>query len=183
MELDFKTIKALSSPTRIKLLHRIMLEHELQKNVTPTTLSDDLDKAKSTISSHLNVLHDAGLVERDEQEGRRRVMYAPTRKAKTIINGSERKVRFAVTSGAISGVAGAGLFLTGVTRSALFTSQKVMAESMDAAPAPGGGSGGGTEATGLVTPEIALLLGGGALLAMAVLFVLYGLVVWRLAHR
>lgn len=178
MELDFKTIKALSSPTRIKLLHRILLEDELQKNVTPTTLSEDLGKAKSTISGHLDVLQDAGLVERDEESGRRRVMYAPTSKAKAIIEGSERKVRFAVTSGALSAVGGVGLLFTGIMRDTMFLSAKAATES-----ATGGPAGGGTASGGLVTPDLALMLGGGALLAMTAIFAFYGVLIWRLARR
>lgn len=97
MELDFRTIKALSSPTRIAILDRL-----LEKDATPTSLSEDLDKSKSTVSSHLSVLLDAGLVEKDEEEGRRRVVYSPTRKAATIVEGRERRIRFSVTSAIVS---------------------------------------------------------------------------------
>lgn len=97
MELDYRTIKALSSPTRITILDRL-----LEKDKTPTALSDDLDKSKSTISSHLSVLLDAGLVEKDEEEGRRRVVYSPTSKAEAIVKGRERRIRFSVTSAIVS---------------------------------------------------------------------------------
>jgi DNA-binding transcriptional ArsR family regulator len=97
MELDFKAVKALSSPTRVKILHQV-----LEKESTPTRLSEDLDKSKSTISSHLTTLHKAGLVEKDEKEGRKRVSYSPTRKAKAIVEGKERKVRFTIASSALS---------------------------------------------------------------------------------
>lgn len=97
MELDFKAVKALSSPTRVKILH-----HILEKESTPTKLSNELDKSKSTISSHLSTLHRAGLVEKDEEEGRKRVTYSPTRKAKAIVEGKERKVRFTIASSALS---------------------------------------------------------------------------------
>lgn len=97
MELDFKAVKALSSPTRVKILHQV-----LEKEATPTQLSDELGKSKSTISSHLTTLHKAGLVEKDEVEGRKRVSYSPTRKAKAIVEGKERKVRFTIASSALS---------------------------------------------------------------------------------
>jgi DNA-binding transcriptional ArsR family regulator len=97
MELDFKAVKALSSPTRVKILHQV-----LEKESTTTQLSNNLDKSKSTISSHLTTLHKAGLVEKDEKEGRKRVSYSPTRKAKAIVEGKERKVRFTIASSALS---------------------------------------------------------------------------------
>lgn len=180
MELDFQTIKALSSSTRIKLLHRILLQHEMEKNVTPTMLSKDMGKAKSTISSHLDVLQEAGLVARDEQQGRRRVTYAPTPKAKTIISGSERKVRFSLTSGAVSAVAGAGLLVQRVLQdTTTLGTQAAMTTAEAAPPADGGGIG----AAGLMTPELALMLGGGALLAMATISLLYAAMIWRLTAR
>jgi len=97
MELDFSTIKALSSPTRITILDRL-----LENEATPTTLSEDLDKSKSTIASHLSILVDAGLVEKDEKEGRRRVVYSPTPKAAAIVKGRERRIRFSVSSAIVS---------------------------------------------------------------------------------
>ncbi len=104
MELDYVAIKALSAPTRIKILHRL-----LEKEATPTVLSDELGKSKSTIASHLAILEDAGLVEKDKREGRRRVTYAPTRKAKAIVEGRERTVKFSVASSVLSVVAGLGM--------------------------------------------------------------------------
>lgn len=97
MELDFKAVKALSSPTRVKILHNV-----LEKESTPTNLSKELDKSKSTISNHLKKLESAGLIEKDKKEGRKRVSYKASRKAKAIVKGRERKVRFSITSSALS---------------------------------------------------------------------------------
>lgn len=97
MELDFKAVKALSSPTRVKILHNV-----LEKESTPTNLSKELDKSKSTISNHLTKLESANLIEKDEKEGRKRVSYKASRKAKAIVKGRERKVRFSITSSALS---------------------------------------------------------------------------------
>jgi DNA-binding transcriptional ArsR family regulator len=113
MELDFKAVKALSSPTRLKILRQV-----LEKDATPTQLSNDLDRSKSTISSHLAKLQKAGLVEKDQKEGRKRVVYSPTRKADTIVSGKQRKVKFSIASSALSAlvgvaVTGAGLDLYG----------------------------------------------------------------------
>ncbi|WEL23984.1 ArsR/SmtB family transcription factor [Candidatus Nanohalovita haloferacivicina] len=103
MELDFKTVKALSSPTRIKILSRV-----LEKEYTPTDLSNDIGKSKSTISSHLETLVGSGLVEKDSEEGRKRVVYHPTDKARAIVNEKEKKVKFSIVSSTVTGLVGLG---------------------------------------------------------------------------
>ncbi|MFB6115614.1 MAG: ArsR/SmtB family transcription factor [Candidatus Nanohalobium sp.] len=102
MELDFKSVKALSSPTRVKILRKLM-----EGKSTTTRLSEDLDKSKSTISSHLKELTEAGLLEKDEKEGRRRVEYRATRKVEAIVKGKERKVKFSIASSAFTALGGA----------------------------------------------------------------------------
>lgn len=104
MDLDFKSIKALSSPTRLEILN-----HVLDEEATTTGLSKSLDKSKSTVSNHLKVLTESGLLEKDEVEGRRRVVYRPTEKAQAIIEGRERKVKFSVISTALTSVTGIAL--------------------------------------------------------------------------
>jgi DNA-binding transcriptional ArsR family regulator len=104
MDLDFETIRALSSPTRIKILSGTM-----DSEATPTSLSREVGKSKSTVSSHLEKLVDSGLVEKEEEEGRKRVVYRPTKKAEAILKGKRREVRFSVASSAITGLAGIGL--------------------------------------------------------------------------
>jgi len=111
MELDFKSIRALSSPTRLKILRSV-----LDSDSTTTKLSEELDKSKSTISSHLKELNEADLVEKDEKEGRRRVVYKPTRKAEAIVKGKERKVKFSVASSVFSAVIGTFLIWKDLTR-------------------------------------------------------------------
>jgi|GEM_PF-570377 DNA-binding transcriptional ArsR family regulator len=101
MEINFNTVKALSSPTRVKILDQI-----LDKESTPTQISNELDKSKSTISSHLSTLQNADLIEKDSKEGRRRVTYSPTKKAKAIIEGKEKKVKFSFGSSVFSAITG-----------------------------------------------------------------------------
>lgn len=101
MELNYKTVKALSSPTRIKILNEVM-----EKETTTTDISKEVGKTKSTVSTHLSTLVDAGLIEKDEVEGRKRVIYKPTRRAKDIISGKERKVKFSITSSIITAIGG-----------------------------------------------------------------------------
>lgn len=104
MKLDFETIRALSSPTRIRILSEAM-----NAEATTTSLSKEVGKSKSTVSSHLDKLVESGLLEKDEVEGRKRVVYRPTRKAEAILEGKQREVRFSVASSAITGLAGIGL--------------------------------------------------------------------------
>lgn len=105
MNLDFETIRALSSPTRIRIL-----SHSMKKEATTTNLSREIDKSKSTVSSHLETLVESGLLEKDQEDGRKRVVYRPTKKAEAIVEGKQRKVRFSVASSAVSGLLGLVLF-------------------------------------------------------------------------
>lgn len=127
MELDFKSIKALSSPTRLKILRKV-----LENEATTTQLSDELGKSKSTISSHLKELTEAGLLEKDKKEGRRRVVYRPTKKADAIVQGKERKVKFSVASSVLSAAGGTFLIWKDMAK------QKA-AESLSKSPDSGAG--------------------------------------------
>jgi DNA-binding transcriptional ArsR family regulator len=104
MDFDFKTIRALSSPTRIEIL-----SHCMDNEATPTNTAEKVGKSKSTVSSHLEKLSDASLVEKEDKEGRKRVVYKPTDKAEAIVKGRTRKVKFSIASSAITGLAGVGL--------------------------------------------------------------------------
>lgn len=109
MELDFKTVKALSSPTRIKIINCI-----LEKERTPTNISNEIGKTKSTVSNHIDKLLESELVVKDEEEGRKRVVYQPTNKARNIVKGKEKKVRFTLASSALSLLGGLGFLWTGL---------------------------------------------------------------------
>lgn len=181
MELDLQTVKALSSPTRIKIIDAI-----LESESTPTQLSEDLGKSKSTVVSHLEKLSDAGLVEKDSEEGRRRVTYYPTRKARAIVEGRERKVKFSLASSVVSGVGGAALLasnLKDMLDIVGFQSQSLepQAAQLSADAARTGAeavSGGGLpEASALI-----LFLGLG-LLGVSLMSLVYGLTVRKLADN
>lgn len=167
MELDFQTVKALSSPTRIKILNGL-----LDGESTPTRLSDEVGKTKSTVSSHLEKLVDAGLVERDDVEGRRRVVYRPTRKAESIVKGRERKVKFSFASSAVTGLAGAVLLSSRLVSSPVATADS----SALAVETQAGAAGAGATGPAVSTPAI-LLAAGASLLAFSGLALGYGLVV------
>lgn len=134
MELDYKSVKALSSPTRLKILRKV-----LEKDRTTTQLSDELDKSKSTISSHLKDLTEAGLLEKDKKEGRRRVVYSATRKADAIVNGKERTVKFSIASSVFTAAGGTFLIWKDLTRKA---TEKASQAAPEAARSLSSGEGG-----------------------------------------
>lgn len=136
MELDFKSIRALSSPTRLKILNKV-----LEQDSTTTQLSEDLDKSKSTISSHLKELNEAGLLEKDKKEGRRRVVYSPTRKAEAIVKGKERKVKFSVASSVFSAVIGTFLIWKEIARRKASKALQSAEGGQIGAESSGGGNG------------------------------------------
>lgn len=167
MEIDFQAIKALSSPTRVTLLR------ELVNNPSTTTdLSEALEMSKSTVSDHLAHLHEANLVEKEDKDGRRRVVYRPTRRAKHIIKGSRRKVQFSLSA--------ATVFLVG----GILSITQWIRPDQSSDTAMNGGSGGpgimteGTETAsepGLLEQTITYL-DGQAMLALGVVLVLASLI-------
>lgn len=126
MDLDYNSVKALSSPTRLKILSLV-----LDEEATTTKLSNELDKSKSTVSSHLKVLTDSGLLEKDEKEGRRRVVYRPTSKAEAIVNGREKKVKFSVVSSALTALGGIFFLSKGVKSTLGYTGDQVESQVMN----------------------------------------------------
>ena len=175
MELDFQTVKALSSPTRIKILNEA-----LAGEPTPTELSDKVDKSKSTVSSHLDQLREAGLLEKDEEEGRRRVVYQPTSKTKAIIEGRSRKVKFSLTSSIVSAWVGVGLAL-GALNQLQKSSKTDSAGQMGAMDLAAEQETAKTASeTALASPENALLFAGLGFLTIAVGSLVYGLVISRM---
>lgn len=178
MNLDFETVRALSSPTRIKILDQV-----LEGESTPTSLAEDLDRSKSTISSHLDTLLDAELVEKDEEKGRKRVVYHPTRKARAIVEGRERKVRFSLTSSIVSGFLGIALIgferfgmpqTTGMVQSADSAAMLSKNATAEAAEAAAGGAANAFE------PSTVILAAGLFFAAVSVSTLLYGLALRRL---
>lgn len=164
MDLDFKSVKALASPTRIKILN-----HILEKEATTTDIADELDKSKSTISDHLKVLTDSELIDKDEEEGRRRVIYRPTDSAKAIVEGRERKVKFSIASSAITGFL--GLFTISNTLKNSFESsqpeaQGMMVQSTETARNT-------AEASQISGAEMALVVLGGGLVVTALMLAMY----------
>lgn len=174
MDLDFKSVKALASPTRLEIINEV-----LEKEATTTGLADDLGKSKSTVSSHLKVLTESGLLEKDEEDGRRRVVYRPTDKARAIANGKERKVKFSVVSSALTGFA--GVFVLSRPLSSRLTSAsggdvgamdtgQMAVQSMDRAAETASSSQG-------LPVEQALIVLGAGLLVTSVMAFGYGFII------
>jgi len=171
MDLDFKSVKALASPTRIKILN-----HLLEKEATTTDIADELDKSKSTISDHLSVLTDSNLIDKDEKEGRRRVIYRPTDSAKAIVEGRERKVKFSIASSAITGFL--GLFMVSNTlqssmERARSDSSAMMMQSTEATTNT-------AQASQITNIEMVLVVLGGGLIVTALMLALYTYILKKL---
>lgn len=199
MELDFQTVKALSSPTRVDILRQV-----LKKESTPTQLSNELGKSKSTVSSHLNKLTEAELLEKDEVEGRKRVTYRPTRKAEAIVEGRERKVKFSIASSAVTSVAGLAMLGYGAVNQIAFQSSTgqlsdragsadtgdgsmgVMSDGAESADSLGSAAANASEYASeapeavSLFPEEAFLYMGVGFLGIAALSMLYGLIMRKL---
>ena len=126
MDLDYDAVRALASPTRIKILNLV-----LDDEATTTKISEELDKSKSTVSSHLKVLAESGLVEKDDEEGRRRVIYRPTSKSRAIIEGRERKVKFSIVSSAFTAFGGIFLLGQGIKDKIGFQAEKLSQQAMN----------------------------------------------------
>lgn len=156
MEVDVSTVRALSSPTRIDILNA------LDGGATPTDISDTVGKSKSTVVSHLQVLEDADLVEKEVADGRRRVVYRPTREAEAIAQGKTRRVTFSLLSATIAFVGAGAMVRTpgGTTEAGMATA--------DATTSAGTGM-----PTWMLGVAVGLLLGGAAAVWIAAM-------VWRL---
>ena len=89
LTLDLVSFKALASPTRIGILKAL---DERQKTVTE--LVPELNLSKAAVHEHLNVLVEAGLVQRLDQEERKWVYYKLTWKGTGIVNPAKRRVAF-----------------------------------------------------------------------------------------
>ncbi|WP_414838030.1 ArsR/SmtB family transcription factor [Candidatus Nanosalina sp. VS9-1] len=173
MDLDFKSVKALASPTRLEIINEV-----LDQEATTTKLADRMGKSKSTVSNHLKVLTESGLLEKDEEEGRRRVVYRPTDKARAIAEGKERKVKFSVVSSALTGIVGIFLLsrsflpdqsLTGSSGDSAEAMGQMTMQSMEQAPRA-------AEASQTGTVEAALVVLGAGLIVTAVLALGYAYV-------
>ena len=61
-----RMLKALADPVRLRLMSMI-LSHEGGEACAMCDLTEGFDLSQSTLSHHLKVLHDAGLVDRDKR--------------------------------------------------------------------------------------------------------------------
>ena len=191
MELDFKTVKALSSPTRIEILRKA-----LGGENTTTQISEELGKSKSTVSSHLQTLSDAGLLDKDEVEGRKRVSYTPTGKARAIVEGRERNVKFSIATGfifAIAGTASAGRYAAdsigflstssnAPTEEGASSSGEMGAMMMDSAERSAQAANSASEASSVLEPELVFLAACVLFLSTSAIAFAYGYLLNRLGN-
>lgn len=88
---DGLTDRALASETRKQILRSLA-----ERNHRPSDLSRELGKDKSTIVQHLEVLNNAGLVERIEREGHKWIFYRLSKKAEAFFPNQRRRIAFFV---------------------------------------------------------------------------------------
>lgn len=102
MELDFRSIRALASQARVNILREL-----LNDNATTDELSESTGIPADQLMLHLETLRNADLIDVETEEESLDESYQPTEKARAIVDGRERKVRFslaAATLGTIMGV-------------------------------------------------------------------------------
>ncbi|MFQ6010005.1 MAG: winged helix-turn-helix domain-containing protein [Candidatus Aenigmatarchaeota archaeon] len=79
MKLDKKTIKVLSSDTRVDMMKSLA-----ERRKMPSELSKEMDLAASTVIGHLKQLKSANLVEK-RHTGRKWIYYELTRKGRNLV--------------------------------------------------------------------------------------------------
>ncbi len=79
MEIDSKTIKALSADTRIRILKILKENRRIAADI-----AKELGLAPSTVNEHLKMMEDAGLIRKNDT-GHKWIYYDITEKGKTLI--------------------------------------------------------------------------------------------------
>ncbi|WEL19571.1 winged helix-turn-helix domain-containing protein [Candidatus Nanohalococcus occultus] len=178
MEIDRKTVEALASPTRIEIL-----KAALEGESTTTDISEEIQKTKSTVSSHIEKLTEAQLLEKDAEEGRRRVNYTPTRKARSIIKGRRKKMQFSLLTGFAAIIAGGAAFwnyfepMSTNSAEATVQSREMTAMAMDTAAR---GTAETSNTGGVPELELVFLAAGAVFFSVSIISFLYGYVMMRL---
>lgn len=168
VELDFSSIRALSSRTRIRILRELMRER-----MTPSGLSERLDASTSDVVLHLETLANAELVEEQPGEGFNTV-YAPTQKAASIVDNSTTQVTFSIGSSAIAGLAGLAAIGQGTDILGSFSTDTQMQAAMESTAGSTGGMQAGAETAGSAVDPF-LLVPGILLLVLCAGFLYYGI--------
>lgn len=79
MEIDSKTIKALSAETRIRILKMLSANRKIAADI-----SKELELAPSTINEHMKVMENSGLVRKNDT-GHKWIYYEITDKGKNLV--------------------------------------------------------------------------------------------------
>lgn len=170
MDLDLKAIRALASQTRIKILRQL-----LQEAATSSNLSNATGVAPDQLVMHLETLKNAGLVDTQATEDQLGHAYVPTEKARAIVSGQERKVRFSMGTATLSSLFGAVMIGSQFLRTTSTNKMQSALESTKpgATPPPD---------TGMDLLQLdPLLVGGILLILLAVPAILYSHTLRKLA--
>lgn len=87
MKLDIKVFKALSSPTRIKIVRNLQ-----RRRMTQSELASVLNMHVSTVKEHLDLLENADLIELNE-EGHKWKYYSLSREGKNLFSPYQTEIR------------------------------------------------------------------------------------------
>ncbi|MDY6778440.1 MAG: winged helix-turn-helix domain-containing protein, partial [Candidatus Nanohaloarchaea archaeon] len=136
MNLDFRSVQALASRSRIRILKELLREGK-----TPSELADMTDSDTSQIVMELETLSNADLVEQHTPDEGFNTIYRPTEKARKIVENGKSKVEFSVGSSVLTGFLG----LAAVTSRFVNPGTSRQAAMMQEAGQPGT-SGGATAA-------------------------------------
>jgi DNA-binding transcriptional ArsR family regulator len=124
MEIDRKTLKALSADTRIDILKSLT-----KRRKTPSELSKELGLATPTITEHLERLAEAGLVRREET-GHKWIYYDLTEKGESLVK-PKVPMQFVLVLGITLMLISAGFLYTAYYGNNLSTTAPSAAKNFD----------------------------------------------------
>lgn len=171
MEIDSKTIKALSAETRIRILKILRGSRRIAADI-----SKEIGLAPSTVNEHLKLMEEAGLVRKNET-GHKWIYYEITEKGKNMIT-PKMPISIILTLSLGIGLAlfgGMSFFAANVFYQESGMAQSVMQESAKAAEAAAAGAG----AAQLSIPVPAADLLPVIILVVGAALIVFGLIMHR----
>ena len=93
MKIDKRIMKVLASDTRLEILKELK-----DRKMMPSFLSNRIGKNKSTVTEHLKILEDAGLVERHIEPGKKWVFYGLTPEGREVVNPYPKQMIFVLVA-------------------------------------------------------------------------------------
>lgn len=177
MDLDFRSVKALASRTRVRILRELLR----RESATTAALRDTVDVAQDQLMMHLETLRNAGLVDAQPADSGMGHEYLPTEKAQAIVKGEERKVTFSMGTATLSAVFGTVLLGAQLPMFSRRTAMRAESELGENSGNPGVTTG--PETGDALLHLDPLLVAGVVLIVLAAAAFLYGHRIKQLAGR